>query len=485
MNTQKYETYKSIHESLQKMGRQLAKLKGGWGGFARQNNKVFALLSEDSSKEESEQVLVEFIDQTTLNMDDEDSDMPQWVRTYRRIELSTAHISKENARKIFKYYSEEKNNVFLAEVRYRHLSEEQYARYLETNDVKENTYVVETLYSAGVYQLDFIDLAEVEKIREIYPDEQENIDKIINMEAEAYENEKEYINDNLDKNSKYILTVYNAGQGLATSLALCEDNQCDQFNQLPFFYFDYGIGYGNNRFTVPKNIQLPIDEKGTIILSHVHEDHWCGFRINNKALKCRWVVPQKVKRMGLKKLLASVVLAGGSFSRQDIKGNYKIRIKNACKYLMIGNEKSTIKPSRVPKDAHQTGCSLYVFALYDKEKFRIVISGDQDYDYQNQRYLKSVNLLVACHHGGPYSWSKKTPIPTPDSKKNKIIYSYGKNNKHNHPSKVNVYYGGGWKNDYHTPNGDYKIEIELMDDYNMQNIMNINLNRVQKYCIDL
>lgn len=60
---------------------------------------------------------------------------------------------------------------------------------------------------------------------------------------------------------------------------------------MPFFYFDYGIVCRRNKFTLPYDVELPIAEGATILLSHVDEDNWCGYRINPDALKCRWMIP--------------------------------------------------------------------------------------------------------------------------------------------------------------------------------------------------
>ena len=92
------------------------------------------------------------------------------------------------------------------------------------------------------------------------------------------------------------------------------------------------------------------------------------------------------------------------------------------------------------------------------------MSGDQDYDYQDDYYLSNVNLLVACHHGGEYSWSKETEIPGCNTHENKIVYSYGDGNKYNHPSHVAEYLESGWRVEHHTPiDGNYEIDLKLAD----------------------
>ena len=118
--------------------------------------------------------------------------------------------------------------------------------------------------------------------------------------------------------------------------------------------------------------------------------------------------------------------------------------------IYIGHSASTIRPSRVPKNVHQDGLAMYVNArAYDDSanliEYKITVSGDQDYDYQDATKYGNSDALVACHHGGEYCWSSKYAGIYPRDNSSIVIYSYGLNNKYGHPNKTNAYYRWGWK----------------------------------------
>ena len=151
---------------LQQMGKRLAELGVGKGGFIRQNNKAYAFLSFDESKAEDEQVSVELVDCSTIDFEDEyrRNNMPEWVSFYRKVELSTTHISIKRARDIFGgFYELTKENdvVLLVELKYYYLTNERYNEYLESSDtydyissrypqnsIRKNTCIIELLFSA-------------------------------------------------------------------------------------------------------------------------------------------------------------------------------------------------------------------------------------------------------------------------------------------------------------------------------------------------
>ena len=266
----------------------------------------------------------------------------------------------------------------------------------------------------------------------------------------------------------YTFTVHNVGQALATSL--------EEKNKEPFFYFDYGIAYGPNKFTLPDDAKLPISENATILVSHMHEDHWCGFRINPKALKCKWIIPQQPKQLSkaYKKILASVRSSGGHIVCAA-NGLNIVKVKGIDNCMVVGNAASAIKPSRVPKNAHETGSALYIFGQNNHGDYKISVSGDQEYDYQDNNYINDINLLVACHHGGDYSWSKKATVPKPNAFENEIVYSYGEDNTYNHHTKIGDYKNQGWNSEHHTAKHcDYSIDLNLMNNSSLEGIIKVS-----------
>ncbi|MDE5604084.1 MAG: hypothetical protein K2I73_00700 [Eubacterium sp.] len=457
---------------LQEMGKRLSKLGVGKEGFVRQKNKAYAFLSYDKSRTNDEQILVELVDCSTVDGENEYflEEMPQWVNFYRRVELSTTCISLEKAKKIFNRFYEPEDNkeiVFLVEFKHRHLEINKYHENINSDFiydyksnknnksfVRENTCLIEHLYSDGVYQPDFVDLADITSVGVITEPKRKSLLSKFDVKIDSYPG-VQYNANILSQNTKYTFTVHNVGQALATSLS--------EKGQKPFFYFDYGIACGKNARTLPKNIKLPIAKDATILLSHVDEDHWCGFRINQEALKCRWIIPQN-PRKALKKTLSSVYSNGGTIIQYSANGLSILKIKSLNNCMVAGNSQSTINSSRSPKKTHETGNALYIFAQYKGKEYKIVISGDQDYDYQDNSYFNDINLLVACHHGGEFSWSKRAAIPIPNSVENKIVYSYGDGNSYGHPSKVSEHSKNGWNIEHHTPkDGNFEIDLELID----------------------
>lgn len=471
---------------LRKMGRGLARLQISNSGFIRQKNNAYAFLTIDLFRDESEQVLVELVDCNSIERETyyrDDRQFPEWVSFYRKAEISAIRISLEQAGKIFGYENieSEQQRVHLVETSYRQFNYrgrydfEEFSNYVfwryhkrifnvEHNYSMDENQWLEEQWDEYIlnenpqnyepwsedYNLVLTDYVEIRHIDTLSIDESRRLQTRFEAEIQMLE-EDEFMLKGNSSDSKYIFTVHNVGQGLATSLG--------EKNQKPFFYFDYGIGCGRNRKTGPWGIRLPIQEDATILLSHVDEDHWCGFRKNADALKCRWIIPQKPTKI-LLKLISTVLINGGEVKMYPANGLQVYNMPNVSHKIIAGNAGSTVKPMRSANTVHQNGNALYIFAERENEPYKILVSGDQDYDYQFDPYLQDVNLLVACHHGGEYSWSKKATLPSPAKDNNKIVYSYGKGNTYGHPSKVSEYSAAQWRDEHHTAR-DYAFEVEI------------------------
>ena len=121
---------------------------------------------------------------------------------------------------------------------------------------------------------------------------------------------------------------------------------------------------------------------------------------------------------------------------------------------------SRYDPSRVAKARHETGMVIKVCGKKrNGEELAILVEGDQDYDYVENSFLEDVDILVACHHGGKYSWTVHSALPQPRSDDSCVIYSYGINNSYGHPSRRNEHISNGWINEHDTINGDYSIDV--------------------------
>lgn len=247
--------------------------------------------------------------------------------------------------------------------------------------------------------------------------------------------------------TRMLFTVHNIGQGLATSLS--------EINKIPFLYFDYGMTADKNSTNIKA---LPVDCNNTvIILSHVHEDHWCAYRKNNMALNCTWYVPDQVGKGIYYQFLARISANNGKailYKKGFTINNFEICHSTTS----LINSKRNPKPTKT----HETGYGMYITATTsDNEKpLKILVAGDQDYDYQNPQYLKDIDILVACHHGGSYCWSKKFAGITPASDSSTVIYSYGIGNKYKHPTKTSGYQNWGWLQEHYTAkDGDFTVTI--------------------------
>ena len=467
-------------KSLQKMGKILAKEFCGINGFIRKKNKAFVFVSYEEEREEDEQILLEFIDCSTLDIENKNYmyEVPNWVQFYRKLELSVSYISLIKAENIFgkiaDKFKEKKEIIFEVEIKHRSIA----YRGEGNNDnmygiMREHTCIIEHLYSAGLYQrdmIDFVDISFIDKVSDIVEKNIKNkFDEMYSEIAGKYNISKDNseikvsidnIFDNYsisefkisDKKPKFLFTVHNVGQALATSLQIvysAEEPEIEK--EFPFFYFDYGIACRQNKVTLPPNINIHADASTIILLSHIHEDHWCGFRENKEAFKATWIIPQ-IPSKSLSKVLSEIYINNGKILLLNMNGTdiyFEKNIHNI--YIKVGNYNAK------SKDTHETGIALLIDSKCSETKYRILVSGDQKYSNHIPDFLLNVNTLVASHHGGSYG--KAALFPTPNSKNNKVIYSYGKGNTYNHPSKVKDYRNKFWNNEYHTTNGNYEIII--------------------------
>ena len=228
--------------------------------------------------------------------------------------------------------------------------------------------------------------------------------------------------------------VYDVGQGLTTSLSKGED-------KMPFFYFDYGTNNARNKAVVPRMKEnLPDIESALIVISHLHDDHYNCYNICSTAHKAIWAIPKQDIKLRLQRIIADIKSQNGEvyFYSSINMNDLSIQHSNI----------SSISPLRLPKRDmyHEDGYAMYLHG----DNCYVVVSGDQDYDYQETNRLTNIDILVACHHGGKYCWSKKGNVPSTLNKNSEIVYSYGQNNTYNHPSQKAVYHAAGWKKSHDT-----------------------------------
>lgn len=314
-------------------------------------------------------------------------------------------------------------------------------------------FIIEHLFTAAEDYYETYDIASISGIEKIENSnlmqvEQQFVVKNVKQINDLNQLKDVQVKEGFNKD-KLLFKVHNVGQGLATSFS----NE----GEYPFLYFDYGVACRKNKLTSPSNISIPIKSNGVIILSHLHEDHWCGFRINELALSTCWLIPRQKMSITFKKFCGSIIKSGGKIYYYDQFLNITPHIH------MNHSDISKQDCHRVPKGVHQTGYAMHINAksLQANKSCKILICGDQDYDYLEQNYMQELDVLVACHHGGEYSWTSKAKLPSPSPNYERIIYSYGKNNTYNHPSNVKKYELAGWTKRYDTIHGDYEQKICL------------------------
>ena len=270
------------------------------------------------------------------------------------------------------------------------------------------------------------------------------IEEILDVSVEPAE---EPLAMTLDRNKNVYFRVYNVGQALATSSAYGKD--------IPFLYFDYGVPFGLNAHTFPSGATLPVDKSTKILISHLDKDHWFGVSRFIEAYSCSWYIPNQ-RSFLFNHIIAGIKKVGGAVNLINRNINYG-NLTISCAGI------STYKATRPPRKRHETGLALCVNARdVSKKNCKILIEGDQDYDYVENTFLADVNILVACHHGGKYSWTVKSDLPHPTIDNNCIIYSYGDGNSHGHPNHVTQHQSLGWTTEHHTPiDGTYEKIIEI------------------------
>lgn len=440
--------------NLRKMGKMLKRNLNIGNGFARQSQKMYAI-----ARKSTNYIDIEFIDQciTSESFDERmkrskmyKEDLLEWVNRVNYADIYSAQLTVGEFNRFFhenwaeQEYPDEVPYEVLYEVTltHKHVNRER------LSFKKENYFEIEHLYTEDENYYEYIDLAQI-RVSKCRLDDSVHtkIDSMLESDTISQSESTQLLEQLESKKDAYVFTVHNVGQGLATSLSYP--------NQAPFFYFDYGIAYGPNKFTTPPTKRLHIQEKGTIVLSHMHQDHWCGFRTNNNALKAKWIVPHQSSSWASKHLIARIKYEGG-----EVQYSHGI----SKKHIEIGNSKiSQICSKRPPQGLHQKGFAMYLYAQRcdNHAPCFILVSGDQDYDYQEKERLINVDILVACHHGGEYCWSKNGKPPTPVNSCSEIIYSYGQGNTHQHPSKVIDYSAVGWNNRYDTITGDYSVNIYI------------------------
>lgn len=448
---------------LQKMGRRLQHSLQFSFHFRRQVVEMYALVTKDDDF-----FSVTFLDRTVCELPPQAlaervrtsrsyrEDAGEWANRVNYLTLYTAQLSKESFARLFPlaYIPDERSesgSLILVRLQHRRMEvrpQEESVFHLSSDSFFEPFFIFDHLYTGDRHYGEYADLARLVSCEPAHDDRiAEHIYELLSLDGAHIPTVlPEQLSTWLPSGEQqYVFRVHNVGQGLATSL---------EYNGARILYFDFGIACRRNIKTLPPHVDLTIAEDGVIILSHTDEDHWCGFRKEPLGLSATWIIPRQHSKVLFSKAVAAILLNHGKVYYNP--GHLH------CHDLMVANASSTLCPVRKPSDFHQTGYAMYLHGKDpDGAPRNIAISGDQDYDYQPQAQLHGLHLLVACHHGGEYSWNSRCSLPSPANESSLIVYSYGVNNSYKHPSQTREYDLAGWRNRFDTPAGDYLELITL------------------------
>lgn len=452
-----FRLYASVNDQvLRILGKQIKNIVTSEHGFVRKEQSLYAIVN--SIDEESAMISVEFVDSLVENSElysrrvdrfFENNDMIGYSDEIRKnyyIDVYSAEISIDKFKQISGRKEVNVGDCYLIKALHRRGNE---------NDIKENRNVVELdkifdypylLLEEIIRRTDYSDFLILKKTTKV----DKVFGKIKTTLTLTLEATKEIsVLSKINSKKEIVFCVHNVGQALATSFAYEGEN--------PFLYFDYGVPFGGNTRTFPVGTVLPVDRNNTeIVISHLDRDHWLGISRFIDAYECAWYIPNQRRESQLNHKIAEIMLQGGSVKLvlgNIISGGFSI----SCAGI------STYNPARPPMKKHETGLALCVDAQDECDNnCKILIEGDQDYDYVENAFLVDVNILVACHHGGNYSWTVHSDLPHPIIDNNRIVYSYGHLNTHHHPSRTAQHKAMGWTTEHHTStDGSYEKIIRI------------------------
>lgn len=454
-----FKLYKSAtNGELRKLGKMIKARINNCPGIQRRKQKAYFIVEEVD--DENNEIHVDIVYESFAHLDDYQRKAEQYfekIDSYSREKKNIASANIKNIIYLDVYSAVIEKDVFPSDVRegnsysvtvhHRKRKHKAYEKgvihkmQIEIESVPEYEFLISNhIINNYDDEIDYFDISLVKEDNDIIDRAQETLRvDIASLEGPALEK------TNLEEN--WIFKIHNVGQALATSLAVP--------GETPSVYFDYGLLYARNKGTKPDNVMLPIKEEGKIFLSHIHKDHWFGICDNSIAYRAKWFTPDQ-QSIEFRKVCAEIIMAGGEV--KTIPVGLHTYLDGKIMVSCGGN--SRYDPSRVAKSRHETGMVIKVCGKKrNGEELAILVEGDQDYDYVENSFLENVDILVACHHGGKYSWTVHSALPHPRSDDSCVIYSYGINNSYGHPSRRNEHISNGWINEHDTINGDYSIDV--------------------------
>lgn len=227
------------------------------------------------------------------------------------------------------------------------------------------------------------------------------------------------------------LAVYDVGQGNANALISSFNEKC------PVVYFDMGCGIGAHVSTAPLDLKFCTCNKPLIILSHWDQDHWAGaLHIKSQALPLTWVVPRQQLDGVHKSFAHEIISAGGKLLVLDMT-------KDNVESSLLSNKQIVRFSLGVGTSRNNSGIILAVENNDLQFPSSWLLTGDCAYNYFPKSFQYSPPVaVVAPHHGGVTRVSTIAPSPAIHNGYNRLIYSYGPDNKFSttqHPTHSSVY----------------------------------------------
>ncbi len=331
--------------------------------------------------------------------------------------------SEETIRSKFNYY-----NLHLLESSWMLLQTS-----LKDTEIEQQQYfnfeTVGSEQSIGSYDIESVIL-----YRNMDSNSQNKVNEIRNatvLEESTVTDVSRFLN-NINLNRFSHVNVYNVGQGNCIGLV--------DINNKPLLYNDVGGGSGANQSTYPKLFKLCTEDNPPVILSHWDLDHIITAAFNDEILNSKWLVP---KQQSLSNTAIHIAL------ELQNRGNL-ICWNNTMTYHDFNGHRIS-KCDGAPRHKNNSGLALFV--KYDDEKF-VLLPGDANYNKISNYPSNKIIGMIASHHG-----SKGAIAGMPTAiKDSMLVYSYGYNNTHKHPTARNSYNLKGWTNFKDTIKGNIAVK---------------------------
>jgi hypothetical protein len=220
--------------------------------------------------------------------------------------------------------------------------------------------------------------------------------------------------------------VFDVGQGSACALL----EASEQDTSIPRLYFDLGAGVYRNKDTTPIDLEFGFYGSPPVVLSHWDSDHWAGAYVANPDAKCpalelTWIAPLQTVGPTHIAFVNDVRNAGGEFLIYSHPNPQNVGVTS------LRDGKVVRFMCGTGHGRNDTGLVMAIEKNDDEFPRSWILTGDCDYAHFMKK-LTPLNpvVLVAPHHGANLSPNTPVALPDPQNPYRRLIYSFGKDNKH-------------------------------------------------------